>query len=258
MADYSNSNWYGPSPVQATDSYYPDVLTNNPPASGPGAFGPAVKAGGMAGLGTLLAGLGPWAPILFGFGGSLLQGYMADQARKRFQERVKQLMSAGNISKETAAFLTNMIGGAGYQGALGRIAAGANATQSSIANTLASRGLGTSGIGAVMSGLTPSIVGKMQSDLYTKAEAESRQAAMEKIKQEIATLSGNPNGLETALAGGIGVLGRGLEQWAANKYLDHYLYRQAPSATATGQGGQTAFNYGQTQAGSELYAPKFV
>ena len=213
-----------------------------------------LSAGAMAGLSAL----GPWAPILFGLAGSLWSGYQADKARQRYQERVKQLLSAGNISKETAALLEGIMGGQGYQSGLAQVAAGANASQAQIANALASRGLGTSGIGAVMSGLTPAMVGQMQMQLATKAQDAARQQALENIKAQIGTLSGEPSGRQVGAQNALNAIGLSLEQWAKGKYPTHPLYRTSPSASATSSGGeiQVGYGYNQPRAGSELTAPR--
>jgi hypothetical protein len=92
-----------------------------------------------------------------------------------------------------------------YSQAQGAIAQGANQTGNQVATELGARGIGTSGTGAILSSLTPSIVGSQMGQLKTGAYNSAQQQAQNTIQQQIANLQGTsgPSQSRQLFAGGL-------------------------------------------------------
>jgi hypothetical protein len=96
---------------------------------------------------------------------------------------------------------------------------GANTASNNLAQALASRGIGTTGTGAVLSSLTPSLVGSQQAGLRTGAYTSAQQQAMERIQQQIAALGGQmPAGQASQqFAAGLGPFSQFLAQYLGQR-----------------------------------------
>lgn len=119
---------------------------------------------------------------------------------------VKRLTGAQNVGKETDKAYQNVISSPAFSQAQGTIAAGANQTSNQVAQNLAARGIGTTGTGAVLSGLTPSLVGSQQAQLRTSAHSSAQEQAMKAIQAQLAALGGSQGPSQTQ-----GMFGVGLE-----------------------------------------------
>jgi hypothetical protein len=193
----------------------------------------------MAGLGAgaLTGGVG-WTPMLLkslfamapGLLSKLFGGDPAKEQDKKMQQLREQIMQL--LSPQHGAALVNQLyqqnlQSPGYSQAQGSIASGANATQGNLNAALGARGLGTTGTGAVLSGLMPSIVGQQKAGLQTSAYQSAQQQAQQQIQQQIEALQGTTRGYGQAagpsqssqyFATGINSLTPVLNQWLQSKY----------------------------------------
>ena len=201
-------------------------------------------AGAGGGLGGLLAGLGPMAlPLLISFGPAIFSKVM-DQIRgnpqQRLRDEIAKLQSPENIAALTNKYYQTAMAGPAYQGALGSIASGANQTAGNLAQSLGARGIGTTGTGAILSSLTPSIVGSQQAALRTKAYESSQQQAMDEIKARISALTGTqgPSQTQQYLGAGLSAISPYLQQFLGSKYPDIFGPKETkPSGAEHGKEG---------------------
>ena len=151
---------------------------------------------------------------------SLLAHLFGSDPQARLRAEIAKLTSAGNVGKTTNQFYQNALGSPAFSQAQGAIATGANATGGQIASNLAQRGIGTSGTGAILSGLVPSIVGGQTSQLRTTAFNSAQQQAMEQIRQQIQALMGTsgPSQATQLFSGGLQSFAPFLQQFLKNKY----------------------------------------
>lgn len=182
----------------------------------------------------LLSALFSFAPGLFAhlFGGD-------PQAKLRHQ--INALLAPGNVTKLTNQFYQQALGSPAYSQAQGTIAAGANQTANQVAANLGARGIGTTGTGAVLSGLTPSLVGSQQAGLRTTAYNAAGSQAHSTIEQQIAALMGTsgPSQGQQLFAGGLESFGPMLTAWLRAKYPGSFQFGQ-PTAAAVPQWGPPA------------------
>lgn len=144
---------------------------------------------------SMLASLGPAGIV------KLLGGDPAERLRRE----AARLTSARNVGNTSDAFYRQLLASPAYAQAQGAIAAGANQAANALANELGARGIGTSGTGAVLSSLTPSLVGSQTAELRTSAYRSAQEQAAEAIRQQIAALAGTlgPSQSDQMLAGGL-------------------------------------------------------
>lgn len=132
----------------------------------------------------LLAGLSSFAPAFL----SKL-GLFGDPQADYRKAVGKILASQPGLTNK---YYQQNIGSPAFSQAQGTIAAGANATGGQLASELGARGIGTSGTGAILSSLIPSIVGQQQAGLRTSAYNSGQQQAQNEIQQRISALGGAP------------------------------------------------------------------
>jgi len=145
----------------------------------------------------MLAGLASFAPGLLG-------GLFGDP-QKDLQKKIMKLLDPKMQAQLTQQMYQQALASPAFSQAQGAIAQGANATQGNIASELGARGIGTSGTGAILSSLTPSIVGSQQAGLKTAAYGSAQNQAMQNIQQRIAALQGTsgPSQSRQMFAGGL-------------------------------------------------------
>lgn len=156
---------------------------------------------------------------LLSFAPSLLGGLFGDP-QKTLRRRLNAMSSPGTLAAYTNQNYQNILQGPAYSSALGGIASGANATQNRLATELGARGLGTSGTGAVLNSLIPSIVSSQQGQLKTGAYGAAQSQAQQQIQQMIAALTGTsgPSQSQQLFAGGLEAFAPMLLQWLKSKY----------------------------------------
>jgi hypothetical protein len=146
---------------------------------------------------TILAALLSFAP-------GLLSSLFGDPAKK-YRHQVAQLTSAGNVGKTTNQFYQNNLASPAYSQGLRTIAAGANQSANDVGASLAARGIGTTGTGAILSGLTPSLVGSQQAGLRTSAYNSAQGQAQNAIQAQLAALGGTQGPSQTQQYFGAGL-----------------------------------------------------
>lgn len=154
-----------------------------------------------------LLGLLSFAPSFLGrlFGGDPAAAY---------RKQVNRLTSPENQAAEMAKFYQLLQASPAFAQAQGNIALGANVASNQLAQALGARGIGTSGTGAVLSSLTPSLVGSQQAGLRTSTYQSAQQQAMDRIRQQIEALQGGgPSQNQQLFAAGLGPFTQYLQQW---------------------------------------------
>jgi len=177
-------------------------------------------------LGQGVGGFAPMAfsalglPALLSFAPALLQRIFGGNPQRELRRRLNQLSSAGNIGRTTNQFYQQNLASPAFAQAQGGIAAGANQTQANLGRELGARGIGTSGTGAILSSIIPSIVGGQQAGLRTSAFSSAQQQANEQIQRQIAALLGTqgPSPTQQMFAGGLESFGPFLQQWLRARY----------------------------------------
>lgn len=142
--------------------------------------------------------------LLLSFAPSLLSGLFGDP-QKKYLRKARQLMSPQNLANLTNQFYQQQIGSPAFAQGQGAIAAGANQASNQVASSLAQRGIGTTGTAAVLSGLTPSLVGSQQAGLRTAAHQSAQSQAQQNIERQLALLAGTsgPSQTQNLFAGGL-------------------------------------------------------
>ena len=198
---------------------------------------PAFGGGASAGL---MAALGPMAmPLLMSFLPSIISSLSPDPKKKMLEE-VNRLQSHENIAALANKYYQTAMAGPAYQGALGSIASGANQTAGNLAQSLGARGIGTTGTGAILSSLTPSIVGSQQAALRAKAYESSQQQAMDEIKARISALTGTqgPSQTQQYLGAGMSAFSPYLQQFLKTKYPGTFGDMNTGQNTGTQMGAE--------------------
>jgi hypothetical protein len=160
---------------------------------------------------------------LLSFGPSIVSKLFGGQdPKEKLRDEIMRLLDPKNQAALTGQFYQGNIGSPGYSQALGTIAAGANQTSNRVASSLAERGIGTTGTGAVLSGLTPSLVGSQTASLRTSAHDAALKQTEDFLRQRIAALTGTQGPSQNQQ-----LFGAGLE--AFGPYLQAYLKMKFPS-----------------------------
>lgn len=171
---------------------------------------------------------------LFSFAPALLSRLFGSDPNQRLRNEIARLTSPGSVGRRTEKFYQQALGSPAYSQAQGAIAAGANQTANQVAASLAQRGLGTTGTGAILSSLTPSIVGSQQAGLrataYQGAQSEAQSQIEAMIKALMATQG--PSQSSQLFAGGLSAFGPLLQAWLQSRGL-------------SGGGGGTGITMGQ-------------
>ena len=163
-------------------------------------------------------------PLLLSFGPAIFSKLFGGNPQQRYRDAVAKLYSPGNVSALTNQFYNQALASPGFSQGMSNIAAGANQTAGNLAQSLGARGIGTTGTGAILSSLTPSIVGSQQAALRSKAYESAQGQAMEQIKQQLAALSGTqgPSQTQQYLGAGISAFSPYLQGYLSKKYPDTF------------------------------------
>lgn len=193
--------------------------------------GAGLAAGGAAGAGGLAALFASplFLPLLLSFGPSLISKLFGGDPQKKLREQIEALTNPAALGKTTNEFYRQAISSPAYSQALGSIASGANQTSNQVASSLAERGIGTTGTGAILSSLTPSLVGSQQAKLATSAHEQAQQQTEQWLKQRIAALTGTqgPSQTQQLFAGGLESFGPFLQAYMKQKF-PNMAFPQAP------------------------------
>lgn len=163
----------------------------------------------------LLGALASFAPALL----SKLGAFGPDP-QAELRKKLAKLLSPEALQALTAQNYQANLGSPAYSQAQGAIAQGANLAGSNLAANLGARGIGATGTGAVLSSLTPSLVGSQTAQLRTQAHTSAQQAAMEQIRRQIEALTGTagPSQGMQLFGGGLEAFAPLLQAWINSKY----------------------------------------
>ncbi len=125
--------------------------------------------------------------------------------QQKYRQQVARLTSPQNVGNLTNQFYQQGISSPAFSQAQGSIAQGANNAANNVAASLAARGIGTTGTGAILSGLTPSLVGSQQAGLRSSAYQGAQGQAQNSIQAQLAALQGTqgPSQTQQYFAGGL-------------------------------------------------------
>lgn len=167
-------------------------------SSAPGGVTATQGAGAFLGNPLFLSALLSFAPALF----SKLFG---NDPQKKLRQDVRRLTGAQNVGAETNKFYQQGLASPAFSQAQGAIAAGANQTANQVQANLGARGIGTSGTGAILSSLTPSLVGSQQAGLRTSTYQGAQNQAQQSIQAQLQALMGTqgPSQTQQLFAGGL-------------------------------------------------------
>jgi len=184
---------------------------------------------GAAGGAGLAAGAG-FPPLLlsalFSLGPGVLSRLFGGDSNQRYRDMVQRLTNPQNVGKLTGQFYNQNLSSPAYTQALGTIASGANATQGNLMRELGARGIGTSGTGAILSSLSPSIVGSQQAGLRTAAHDAATQQAWRSIQAQLQGMqqSQGPSYSGQLFGAGLDSLGPMLTAWLRAKYPGQFNF----------------------------------
>ena len=160
------------------------------------------------------------------------------------QRQVRQLTSPQNVGNLTNQFYQQGLSSPAYAQAQGAIAAGANQASNQVAQNLGARGIGTSGTAAVLSGLTPSLVGSQQAGLRSAAYQGAQGQAQKSIQDQITALT-----QQAPASQGQQLFAGGLDAFAPmlQEYLKKLLSGQTLGGGQIGQAGSSYRTYQPAQ-----------
>lgn len=150
------------------------------------------------------------------FAPSLLGGLFGGKdPGKQYRTRVNALLAPQNMGRLTQQYYQQTLGSPAYALGQRQAAQGANLTGNQFAQRAAMSGLGNTGIGAIMSSLTPSISGNLLSQLQAGAYQQAQGQAQNTIQQQIAALQGQMPATrnEGLFSAGLGAFGPLLQQY---------------------------------------------
>lgn len=152
---------------------------------------------------------------LLGLAPGLLSSIFGGDPQKKLRQQLLQLMSPQHLAMLQNQFQQQAMASPAYSQAQGQIASGANATAGNLASSLGARGIGTSGTGALLSSLTPSIVGSQQAGLNTAVSQLAGNQAQNAVQGQVGALQGTsgPSQTRQLFGAGLDFLGPLLQQW---------------------------------------------
>lgn len=154
--------------------------------------------------------------LLISFAPALLSKLSGDP-QKKLRKLIAQLTGPANTAKLTNQFYQQALASPAYAQAQSTIGAGANASAADVARHLGASGISGSGSGAILSSLTPSLVGSQMAGLRTGAYGAAQGQANQAIQAQLAGLGGSlpPSQTQQYLAGGLEAFGPTLEKLLA-------------------------------------------
>lgn len=165
------------------------------------------------------AALGPWGLMggaALSFLPSLLSGLFGGKSsEQRLREQMMKILAPQNFSKLAGQYYQQNIGSPAFAQGQRDIAGGANQASNQLAQSLGARGIGTTGSAALLSSLTPSLVGSQMAGLRTGAWNAAQGQAQSNIQQQLAALQGTSGPSQTSqlFAAGMGPFGDLLQQY---------------------------------------------
>ena len=177
-------------------------------------YAPAAAAGGI-GLGALAM------PLLLAFGPAVFSKLFSMQGDKdKLRAELFQLLTPENMKRLTEKIYQQNIQSPAFAQGQNVIASGANQTSNQVAQSLGARGIGTSGTGAILSSLTPSLVGQQIAGLRTTAHNAAASDARSTIQSQVDALmnTSGPSQNKQLFAAGIDSFTPYLASYLRTKY----------------------------------------
>jgi hypothetical protein len=167
---------------------------------------------------------------LFSFAPSLISKLFGGNPQEKLRQQVAALQSPANLARLKAQYLQQILSGPAYQGALGTIASGGNATTANLAREVGATGITGSGTGAIMRSVGPSIVGGQRAGLLTQADTSAQSSAQDNITKAIQTLLGTqgPSHTQQLFGAGLDSFGPMFQAWLKAKYPTMFNFSPAP------------------------------
>jgi hypothetical protein len=160
--------------------------------------------------------------LLTSFGPMLLSKLFGGQSSgQQAQDKIRALYDPAYRAKLQAQYYQQNLQSPAYSQAQGTIAAGANQSASQIASNLGQTGLTSSGTGAIMSGLIPSMVGHNLAGLRTTAYNAGGTAADQSIEGMVRAIlqTQGPSQTQQMFGAGTDAFSRFLSQYLSQKGL---------------------------------------
>jgi len=146
--------------------------------------------------------------LLTSFGPALLMKLFGGKSSgEQAMDKIRALYDPAYRAKMQEKYYQQNLQSPAYSQAQGTIAAGANQSASQIASALGQTGLTSSGTGAIMSGIIPSMVGHNLSGLRTTAYNSAGTAADNSIEGMVQAILGTQGPSQTAQLGAAGIAG---------------------------------------------------
>lgn len=169
-------------------------------------------------------------------GGAFIKDNSADDAIKRAQ----QLFSPGAINRSTGEFYRNFIGSPAFADAQRGVLRGSNRLAANVSASLGARGLDSTGVGAISSGLANSAGSFKMGSLYSDAWSQ----AMESAFRSASGVAGAAGSMPQPRFGTPEVFGAGLD--ALTKYVLMQSMRSTPGSDSPTFAGGGNGNAGPT------------
>ena len=192
-------------------------------------------AAASAGMGLATGGISPLImAALTSFGPALLSKLFggktsAQKEREQMQQKLAYLYSPAYRQMLQSQYYQQNLASPAYSQAQGTIAAGGNQAAGQLASQIGQTGLRSSGTGAIMSSVVPSMMGHQLSGLRTTAYNAAGGAADQSIEGQVRALMGTPSGGpsqgQQLLGAGMDAFGPLLTSWLKNKYPQLVLGR---------------------------------
>jgi hypothetical protein len=172
--------------------------------------------------------------LLTSFGPSLLSKLFGGQSSgQQAANKIRALYDPAYRAKLQAQYYQQNISSPAYSQAQGTIAAGANQSASQIASSLGQTGLTSSGTGAIMSGIIPSMVGHNLAGLRTTAYNAGGTAADQSIEGMVRAIlqTQGPSQTQQLFGAGTDAFSKFLSQYLTQKGLGTKATTGLPSGT---------------------------
>lgn len=159
----------------------------------------------------------------------LLSSLFGGNEQAKLQALIQHLMNPQNQANLANQFYQQNLASPAYSQAQRGIAQGVNQTSNQVGANLAARGIGTSGSAAVLSGLSPSLLGSQLAGLRTQAYTAGQGQAQGQLEAQLKALMegyGKPSQTQNLFSGGLAALA---------PYLMKFLQPQAQTQQPTGQ-----------------------
>lgn len=160
-------------------------------------------------------------PAAASFLPSVLSGLFGGRSSaQKLREQMLKVLAPQNFAKLAGQFYQQGLASPAFAQGQRAIGQGANLASSQLQAALGARGIGQSGTGAVLSSLTPSLVGSQMAGLYSGAWNQAQGQAQSNIQQQLAALQGTagPSETQQLFAAGLSNFSPFLQQWLGARY----------------------------------------